>query len=87
MESFLNLKRKNFCFRMSEEQAVGRILNFNLGVLGHVDSGKTSLARVLSGQATHFSGDFIRSARLAAVDAPNSQPPILTNILYHIPLL
>ena len=33
---------------MSEEQAVGRILNFNLGVLGHVDSGKTSLARALS---------------------------------------
>lgn len=27
---------------------LGRILNFNLGVLGHVDSGKTSLARALS---------------------------------------
>jgi selenocysteine-specific elongation factor len=35
---------------MSEQAAVamGRILNFNLGVLGHVDSGKTSLAKALS---------------------------------------
>ena len=26
----------------------GRVLNFNVGVLGHVDSGKTSLAKALS---------------------------------------
>ncbi len=26
-----------------------RVLNINLGIIGHVDSGKTSLAKVLSG--------------------------------------
>ncbi|XP_076870593.1 selenocysteine-specific elongation factor isoform X1 [Brachyhypopomus gauderio] len=31
---------------------VPRILNFNVGVLGHVDSGKTSLARALSSTAS-----------------------------------
>ncbi|XP_075997360.1 selenocysteine-specific elongation factor [Genypterus blacodes] len=30
----------------------GKILNFNVGVLGHVDSGKTSLARALSSTAS-----------------------------------
>ncbi len=34
--------------------------------LGPNGSGKTSLARVLSGQASHFSGDFGRSGTLAA---------------------
>ena len=29
-----------------------RVLNVNVGILGHIDSGKTSLARALS---THFS--------------------------------
>ena len=29
-----------------------RTLNFNIGMLGHVDSGKTSLARALSSTAS-----------------------------------
>ncbi len=28
--------------------AVNKVLNINVGILGHVDSGKTSLARALS---------------------------------------
>jgi translation initiation factor 2 gamma subunit (eIF-2gamma) len=27
-----------------------RVLNINMGIIGHVDSGKTSLAKVLSGE-------------------------------------
>ena len=34
-----------------------RVLNFNIGVLGHVDSGKTSLAKALSTQASTASFD------------------------------
>lgn len=32
--------------------AVGETLNFNVGVLGHIDSGKTSLAKALSTTAS-----------------------------------
>ncbi len=34
-----------------------KILNFNVGVLGHVDSGKTSLAKALSSVASTASFD------------------------------
>lgn len=34
------------------DQSDTKILNFNVGVLGHVDSGKTSLARALSSTAS-----------------------------------
>lgn len=34
-----------------------RILNFNIGVLGHIDSGKTSLAKALSSTASTASFD------------------------------
>lgn len=34
-----------------------KFLNFNVGVLGHVDSGKTSLAKVLSSVASTASFD------------------------------
>lgn len=37
--------------------AVRKVLNFNIGVLGHVDSGKTSLAKVLSTVASTASFD------------------------------
>ena len=33
---------------MADEQAAPRLLNVNVGLLGHIDSGKTSLARALS---------------------------------------
>ncbi len=45
---------------MSEERRLGRILNFNVGVLGHVDSGKTSLARALSTVASTAAFDKVR---------------------------
>jgi translation elongation factor EF-Tu-like GTPase len=44
---------------MSGEK-LGRILNFNVGVLGHVDSGKTSLARALSTVASTAAFDKVR---------------------------
>lgn len=34
-----------------------RVLNFNIGVLGHIDSGKTSLAKALSSTASTASFD------------------------------
>eukprot|EP00117_Sycon_ciliatum_P000364 scpid69785/ scgid6458/ Selenocysteine-specific elongation factor; Elongation factor sec; Eukaryotic elongation factor, selenocysteine-tRNA-specific len=37
--------------------AAGKLLNFNVGVLGHVDSGKTSLAKALSTTASTASFD------------------------------
>jgi len=37
---------------ITNESNLGRILNINVGILGHVDSGKTSLAKALS---THSS--------------------------------
>jgi translation elongation factor EF-Tu-like GTPase len=46
---------------MSEERRLGRILNFNVGVLGHVDSGKTSLARALSTVASTAAFDKVRT--------------------------
>ena len=36
---------------------MAKILNFNIGVLGHVDSGKTSLAKALSTVASTASFD------------------------------
>mmetsp|Transcript_43118 Transcript_43118/g.136235 ORF Transcript_43118/g.136235 Transcript_43118/m.136235 type:complete len:90 (-) Transcript_43118:118-387(-) len=32
----------------NEDQAPAKVLNINVGVMGHVDSGKTSLVRALS---------------------------------------
>ena len=40
-------------------------LNFNIGVLGHVDSGKTSLSKVLSTQASTACFDKNPQVRLA----------------------
>ncbi len=37
---------------MSSESTEEDVFNFNVGVLGHVDSGKTSLARALSTTAS-----------------------------------
>lgn len=37
---------------MVDQEAKQKILNFNIGVLGHVDSGKTSLSKTLSTTAS-----------------------------------
>jgi translation elongation factor EF-Tu-like GTPase len=50
---------------MSGERLTGRILNFNVGVLGHVDSGKTSLARALSTVASTAAFDKVRRVERA----------------------
>ncbi|KAK3742950.1 hypothetical protein QZH41_014192 [Actinostola sp. cb2023] len=39
-------------FKMADESTTKKILNFNVGVLGHVDSGKTALAKALSTTAS-----------------------------------
>lgn len=41
----------------STEESKRRILNFNVGVLGHIDSGKTSLSKALSTTASTASFD------------------------------
>ena len=36
----------------SQEESEGKTLNINIGILGHVDSGKTSLSKLLSSIAS-----------------------------------
>ena len=50
-----------FLYNMASAPSAGsnkqRILNFNVGVLGHIDSGKTSLSKALSTTASTASFD------------------------------
>jgi translation elongation factor EF-Tu-like GTPase len=55
---------------MSGERLTNRILNFNVGVLGHVDSGKTSLARALSTVASTAAFDKVRRFEQARGKTP-----------------
>jgi translation elongation factor EF-Tu-like GTPase len=63
---------------MSEERMLGRILNFNVGVLGHVDSGKTSLARALSTVASTAAFD-----KVCRVEKNRRKNPIKRERCHH----
>ena len=47
----------SLCRILSPNMATSKVLNFNIGVLGHIDSGKTALAKALSSTASTASFD------------------------------
>ncbi len=52
MWHLLPVKSKNVFFVVVDLRADMTTFNFNIGILGHVDSGKTSLAKALSTTAS-----------------------------------
>ena len=49
----------------TDQSTPGRILNENIGVLGHIDAGKTALCRRLSAVASTAAFDKDKQARVS----------------------